>query len=68
MNKQIQVGDTVRINGGFLWHGFIGTVTGISGDVCTVEFTAPKYLLGPNLEQETKRLPYASAELIKVEA
>lgn len=58
-----EIGDKVRITSGFIGGGRIGTVAGIVGDVHTVEFTAPKLIFEPNGQQETKRLPYASAEL-----
>ena len=61
--RTYQKGDRVRIISGFIGAGRTGTVTDVRGDVHTVEFTAPKLILDPNGEQESKRLPFASAEL-----
>lgn len=58
-----QVGDAVRITSGFLGGGRLGRVAQVHGDVHTVEFSAPKYILDPCGEQEIKRLPYSSSEL-----
>lgn len=62
----IQIGDRVRILTGIIGAGRDGTVTGIVGDVHTVEFTGPKIITEPDGPQETKRLPYAAAELSKL--
>ena len=60
-----KIGHTVRITSGFLGAGRTGTVTHVSGDIHTVEFSAPRYILDPGGEQETKRLPYSSSELAR---
>lgn len=61
-----QSGDRVRMLSGFLGAGRTGTVISVRGDVHTVEFSGPRYLLDPHGEQEIKRLPYSAVELTLV--